>query len=153
MNSTAAARTREQMLTTARLIAETMPDDTLAFVLSYDGPMAQGENDVTRAILAASREEAEKRAREKVDREERERAYWRSLGVTRHGIRYEKGDGAAGWTGWAVFPASVSDDEAVERLGWESYRASVPGGSYAHPAYVRRSRSRVLVTQDGGLDI
>ncbi len=53
---------------------------------------------------------------------------------------------------WALFPASVTDDEALEELGWESY-SSGAGGSFGWSPTVRRTGTRLLVSQHVGLDV
>jgi hypothetical protein len=62
------------------------------------------------------------------------------------------GDGEA-WLRWAVFPASVADEVARGHFPIPNGFWAGPGQGFAKKASVRRSRTRVLVTQLGGLDI
>ena len=73
------------------------------------------------------------------------------VGVTRSG---GGGDGES-WTNWWVFPATKTDDEiekAMADLGVGGHYNGA-GQSFAHDYSYYRRGSRVLVSQDGGLDI
>ncbi len=56
------------------------------------------------------------------------------------------------WCSWAVFPASMSDDDigAVFDLG-EYY--SGPGRAFSHGGYIRRTGTRALALRPGGMDV
>ena len=73
------------------------------------------------------------------------------VGVTRSG---GGGDGES-WTNWWVFPATKTDEEiekAMDDLGVGGHYNGA-GQSFAHDYSYYRRGSRVLVSQDGGLDI
>lgn len=61
------------------------------------------------------------------------------------------------WVDWIVFDGSLSDDEilvVLDKMGCSvegCYRG--PGRAFARGVSIRRSVSRVLVTQTGGLDV
>lgn len=72
----------------------------------------------------------------------------------RKGIK-DFGDGAG--VAWFLFPATKTDDEIREQLeaeglAFDGYTGH-PGQSFARAACIRRTSTRVLVTQFGGLDI
>lgn len=74
------------------------------------------------------------------------------IGAIAMGRSHDKVDGTA-WRDWAVFPASVSDEDALERAGFTHYYRG-PGRAFDGDGYVaRRTATRVLVTASGGLDI
>jgi hypothetical protein len=52
---------------------------------------------------------------------------------------------------WAVFPAGTSNEDAT--AGFPDPHYGGPGQGYCKKVCVRRSRTRVLVTQRFGLDI
>jgi len=64
---------------------------------------------------------------------------------------------------WVVFPASMTDEQVMDwwddygriatGLSFEGYRASGAGQSFAYRATIRRTNTRVLVTQFSGLDV
>ena len=63
-----------------------------------------------------------------------------------------------GWTAWAVFPATLTDEEITDycedKLGWDLGSASsYPGGQFHRQAIIKRVHRRVLITQYGGLDV
>ena len=73
------------------------------------------------------------------------------VGVTRSGGSYDD----ESWTNWWVFPATKTDDEiekAMADLGVDEYYNGA-GQSYAHHYSYYRKGTRVLVSQDGGLDV
>ena len=57
-------------------------------------------------------------------------------------------------THFAVYPASMSDDEIYEVWpGIAEGHYSGPGRSFSNPVFLRRFGSRVLATQSAGIDI
>lgn len=66
----------------------------------------------------------------------------------RTGVR---GDGES-WTVWAVFPASVPDDEIAYVFDLSAFDGG-PGRQFSHGGSIRRSRTRALAVRSGGLDI
>ena len=74
-----------------------------------------------------------------------------NAGVTRSG---GGGDGES-WTQWWVFPATMTDNEvekAMADLGVGGHYNGA-GQSFAHDYSYYRKGSRVLVEQNGGLDV
>ncbi len=68
-------------------------------------------------------------------------------------------DDEGGTLHWALYLRSDVTEELAEWphaaeaiTGWEAYTGS-PGGSFAHNPHLRQSNTRVLVTQQCGLDI
>jgi len=64
---------------------------------------------------------------------------------------------AESWTNWAVFPASMSDEEILRKLeashiDMEPYQRG-PGQEFQSRGYLRRSPTRVLFSQRCGLDV
>ena len=67
-----------------------------------------------------------------------------------------------GGISWAVFPSSMADEDIRE--WWDAYGRIATGLSFdghyggageffCHPAVIRRTATRVLVTQFAGLDV
>lgn len=66
------------------------------------------------------------------------------------GIRDRDGES---WTAWKVFPASTSDDDALEAVGFPGRYYGGPGRGFSNEPWLKRQGSRLLVIQTGGLDI
>jgi hypothetical protein len=88
------------------------------------------------------------------DQNEDDRRFWDSKWDVRPVAEGAKhfGDGEA-WIRWAVFPPTVDDDVAKGHFFAPNGFWDGPGRGFARSASVRRTRTRVLVTQSGGLDI
>lgn len=56
------------------------------------------------------------------------------------------------WRNVVIFPAAMTDEEALWASGMTPYYSGV-GRGFASRPHVRRSRTRVLVSQRGGLDV
>lgn len=67
-----------------------------------------------------------------------------------HGVRVIAGES---WTYWRVFPASTSDEDAAEALGFPREYYLGPGRAFGRAPWFRRRGSRLLVTCSGGLDV
>jgi len=61
-----------------------------------------------------------------------------------------EGDEAEGGLNWRIFKPEVTDEEIHNK--YPSYYYG-PGRPFAHKAWIKRSRTRVLVKQLFGLDI
>jgi len=61
------------------------------------------------------------------------------------------------WVTWAVFPASWTDEQIKEAVSnsfdFDGSHYGGPGQAFYSRATIYRGRSRVLVTQRGGLDV
>jgi hypothetical protein len=78
-----------------------------------------------------------------------------AIGFIHCGVKHGKGGDT--WTRWMLFPPSSDDEEAIKRTGWHAFGpisdVSPTGKNYGWEPTVRRTRTRVLVTQHCGLDV
>jgi hypothetical protein len=141
---------REAKVEGLRPMIVNLTDDALDSILSPDNPVRRDSSDFARYVLiAASREREERRAEQERSAAKRE-AYDRAAGMLRSGLR-ESEDGTS-QTQWAVFQGSVSNEDALDHLGWAAHYRG-PGQWFSRRPRVQRRGSRVLVTQEAGLDI
>ena len=62
-------------------------------------------------------------------------------------------DNEGSYTAWAVYPPQASNDDIAEDFDLEGHHAVRAGGWFRFPAHVRRTASRVLVSQVFGFDV
>jgi hypothetical protein len=57
------------------------------------------------------------------------------------------------WTDWAVYQLGTTMDEIQEDFLAPTGAGLTPGTIYRRPIHLRKSKTRVLATQDAGWDI
>lgn len=124
-----------------------LPDETIFLLSEPWSPIHLDTSDLAAEIRVAVAAEREKRAQQQwataVEKEKARIGYIR-MGVSREGLDY--------WTNWAIFSPHFTDDEVLDRLGWCGFSGG-PGRAFGDGPMIRRTKTRVLVTQRCGLDI